>query len=151
LKAWLDLLRSLGEALLEVLRAELGALQADLQRSGRHLGAGAALLAGAAVLGFWAVGLIVFVLVTVLSIWLPLWGAATSVLALFLLATGVLAWLGKRRLAEVESPVLSVRRRLDDHMAWWQESFLGRPERLKFDPQAEAGRRDLEEPEEDWE
>jgi hypothetical protein len=38
MQPWIDLFRSLGEALLEVWRAELGTLQDDLQRSGRHLG-----------------------------------------------------------------------------------------------------------------
>jgi len=38
MQAWIDLFRSLGEALLEVWRAEFGTLQDDLQRSSRHLG-----------------------------------------------------------------------------------------------------------------
>ncbi len=139
MKGWLDLVRSLGEALLDVLRAELGALQGDLQRSGRHLGAGAALLAGAAMLAFWSIGLILFVLVAALAVWLPLWGAALVVLALFLAGTALLAWLGKKRLQEVESPVASVRRRLDDHLTWWQGSFLGQPGRLELDPEAAYG------------
>ena len=37
MREWIDLFRSLGEALLEVLRAELAALQEDLSRSGRQL------------------------------------------------------------------------------------------------------------------
>lgn len=148
MSGWLDLVRSLGEALLEVLRAELGALQGDFQRSGRHLGSGLALLAGAAVLAFWAVGLVLFVLVTLFAVWLPLWGAALVVLALFLIGIGVLGWLGKRRLLEVENPVSSVRRRLDDHLAWWQQSFLAHPGRREFD--AEAHPTGDEEDEDEW-
>lgn len=123
---WLDRVRSLGEALLEVLRAELAALQRDLQRSARHLGTGSLLLAGAAVLAFWSVGLVLLVLVTILAVWLPIWGAALVVLVLFLAGTALLVWRARRHLLEIESPVATVQRRLDDHLAWWRQSLLAR-------------------------
>jgi hypothetical protein len=148
LARWLQLVRSLGEALLEVLRAELAALQGDVQRSGRHLGIGLALLGGAAMLAFWAVGLVVFVLITLLALWLPLWGAALVVLALFLIGTAILALLGKKRLMEVENPVSSVRRRLDDHLAWWQESFLAPEGALEGEAEGPLGALDDYEDEE---
>ena len=124
---WIELFRSLGESLLEVFRAELEALQQDFSRSGRHLGVALGLLGAAAVLVFWTVGLLLFTLVLVLDIWLPLWAAALILLGLFALVTGLLAWLGVRRLREVENPVDNVRRRMDDHIDWWQHSLLSEP------------------------
>ena len=124
---WIELFRSLGESLLEVFRAELEALQQDFSRSGRHLGVALGLLGAAAVLVFWTVGLLLFTLVLVLDIWLPLWAAALILLGLFALVTGLLAWLGVRRLREVENPVDNVRRRMDDHIDWWQHSLLAEP------------------------
>lgn len=121
---WIDLIRSLGESLLEVLRAELAALQEDFSRSGRRLGVALGFLGGAAVLLFWLVGLLLFTLIVVLAIWLPLWAAALILLGLFALATGILAALGVRRLREIENPVDNVRRRVDDHIDWWQNSLL---------------------------
>jgi hypothetical protein len=133
MSGWIDLFRSLGESLLEVMRAELAGLQDDLQRSGRHFGVALGLFAGAAVLFFWMVGLLLFALIALLHIWLPLWGAALVVLALFAIAVAILAFLGTRRMRQVENPVETVRQRLDDHLDWWQHSFLSRPRMLDVD------------------
>jgi len=134
---WIDLFRSLGESLLEVWRAELATLQDDLQRSGRHLGTALGLFGGALVLLFWIVGLLLFVLIALLHVWLPWWAAALIVLLLFLLSTGLLAWLGVRRLRQVENPVATVRRRVDSHLDWWQHGLLAQPKALDVEP---AGR-----------
>ena len=50
MQGWIDLFRTLGESLVEVLRAESTALQTDLKTSGRHLGIALALFAGAVLL-----------------------------------------------------------------------------------------------------
>jgi hypothetical protein len=131
---WMDLFRSFGESLLEVVRAEIAALQDDLQRSGRHFGVALALFGGAAVLLFWMVGLLIFTLVAVLQIWLELWAAALIVLALFVAAIAVLALLGKRRLSHVENPLETVRRRADSHLDWWQNTLLSQPRTLDVEP-----------------
>ena len=126
--------RSLGEALLEVWRAELDTLQQDFQRSGRYLRLALAFLGAAAVLGFWIVGLLLFALVALLHIWLPWWGASLIVLALFLLAAAILVNLGLKRLKNVESPVTTVRRRVDNHLDWWQHGLLAQPKTLDVEP-----------------
>jgi Flp pilus assembly protein TadB len=133
MSGWIDLFRSLGESLLEVVRAELAGLQDDLQRSGRHFGVALGLFAGAAVLVFWMVGLLLFALIAILHIWLPLWGAALVVLALFGIAIAVLGFLGMRRMRQVENPMETVRQRLDNHLDWWQHSFLSHPRLVDVD------------------
>lgn len=142
MQPWIDLFRSLGEALLEVWRAELGTLQDDLSRSGRHLGVALGLFGAAVLLLFWTVGLLLFVLVALLHIWLQWWGAALIVLALFLIAMAILAWLGLRRIRKVESPIETVRRRVDSHLDWWQHGLLARPQTLDV----ESAARNDEEP-----
>jgi hypothetical protein len=136
---WIELFRSLGEALLEVFRAELDAIQQDLGRSGRHFGVALGLLGAAAVLLFWTVGLLLFTLALVLDIWLPLWAAALILLGLFALVTGILAWLGVRRIRQVENPVDNVRRRMDDHIDWWQHSLLAEPRPVGATTASRAG------------
>ena len=136
MQPWIDLFRSLGEALLEVWRAELATLQDDLSRSGRHLGVALGLFGAAVLVLFWTFGLLLFVLVSLLHIWLPWWGAALVVLALFLIAIAVLALLGRRRLRQVENPVETVRRRVDSHLDWWQHGLLARPQTLDVEPAA---------------
>ena len=134
MQAWIDLFRSLGESLVEVWRAEMANLQGDLERSGRHLGMALAFLGGAAVLFFWIVGLMLFAMIAILYIWLELWAAALIVLGLFLLAAGILGWLGLRRMRQVENPVATVRKRVDNHLDWWQHGLLARPKTLDVEP-----------------
>jgi hypothetical protein len=134
MQPWIDLFRSLGEALLEVWRAELATLQDDLSRSGRQLGMALGLFGAAAVLLFWTVGLLLFALIALLHIWMPWWGAALIVLALFLIAMAILGRLGLNRLRKVESPVETVRRRVDSHLDWWQHGLLARPQMLDVEP-----------------
>ncbi|HEX3556862.1 MAG TPA: phage holin family protein [Thermoanaerobaculia bacterium] len=139
MSGWIDLFRSLGESLLEVVRAELAALQEDFQRSGRHFGVALGLFGAAAVLLFWMVGLLLFAVVAILHIWLQLWAAALIVLALFVLATAILGVLGARQIREVENPLETVRRRVDNHLDWWQHSFLSQPRTLDVEPVDAAG------------
>ncbi len=124
MQGWIDLFRSLGESLVEVLRAETTSLQEDLKRSGRHMAVALAFFGAATMLAFWVLGLLLFFLVALLYIWLELWAAAGIVFLLFLAAMGILAWLGVSRLKHVENPVDSVKRHVDDHLDWWQSGLL---------------------------
>ncbi|HEX6861841.1 MAG TPA: phage holin family protein, partial [Thermoanaerobaculia bacterium] len=124
MQGWIDLFRSLGESLIEVVRAETTALQADLKTSGRHLGIALGLLGAAVLLLFWVLGLLIFLAVAVLSVWLPVWAAALIVFLLFAAVMAVLILLGLRRLKLVENPVDSVKRHVDDHLDWWQNGLL---------------------------
>lgn len=135
---WIEMFRSLGEALLEVWRAELDTLQEDFGRSGRYLGVALAFLGAAAVLAFWIVGLLLFALVALLHVWLPWWGASLIVLALFVAAAAVLVRMGVNRIKKVESPVATVRRRVDNHLDWWQHGLLAQPKTLDVEPAATA-------------
>jgi putative superfamily III holin-X len=144
MQPWIDLFRSLGEALLEVWRAELATLQDDLSRSGRHLGVALGLFGAAVLVLFWTFGLLLFVLISLLHVWLPWWGAALVVLVLFLIAITVLALLGRKQLRQVENPVETVRRRVDSHFDWWQHGLLARPQALDVEPTAvDAGEEPL--------
>ncbi len=128
------MLRGLGEALLEVLRAEVATLQEDLSRSGRIAGGALALFGVALILLFWILGLLIFSLVAVAAIWLPLWGASLVVLALFLAAAAVLSWIGVKRLKQVENPLQTFRRRVDDHLDWWQSTLLREQRPVDVEP-----------------
>jgi hypothetical protein len=134
MQGWIDLFRSLGESLIEVVRAETTALQADLKTSGRHMGIALGLLGAAVLLLFWVLGLLIFCVIAVLSIWLQLWAAALIVLLVFAAIMAVLVMLGLRRLKLVENPVDSVKRHVDDHLDWWQNGLLAHGKALDIPP-----------------
>jgi hypothetical protein len=134
MQGWIDLFRSLGESLIEVVRAESTALQTDLKTSGRHLGIALGLLGAAVLLLFWVLGLLIFFLIALLSTWLQLWAAALIVFVVFALVMGVLVMLGLRRLKLVENPVDSVKRHVDDHLDWWQNGLLAQGKALDIPP-----------------
>lgn len=121
---WIEQLRGLGGAYLEVLRHEVEALREDVTVSARRLGVALALFTLAAVLAFWLVALVLVVLVAVVAIWLPVWAAALVVTLLLLLAAAGLTWAALRKLREAEGPASTIRRRLGDHLAWWEESLM---------------------------
>ena len=134
MQGWIDLFRSLGESLIEVLRAETTALQTDLKTSGRHLGIALGLFGAAVLLLFWVLGLLVFLAVAVLSIWLPLWAAAGIVLVVFGAVMVALIWLGCRRYRLFESPVDTMKRHVDDHLDWWQNGLLAQGRAMDVPP-----------------
>jgi hypothetical protein len=128
---WVDLFRSLGQALLDVFKAELAEVGEDLGTAGRHLGVALGLFAAAAAVGFWTLAAFLYFVIQLLArLGLPLWGAAGVVTLVLVLVIALLGWLGYRRLQRVENPVETVRRRLDDHTAWWQERMLTPAEEL---------------------
>ena len=117
---------ALGHAGLDLAKAEVSALSGELKLSGRTFLRVLLLFAGCLFVLFWAVAVLVFVGIEVGALWLPRWGSALVVLGLLLLLTalvGVVAWRGLRHL---ETPIMTIRRRLEDHLEWWQRRVVGR-------------------------
>ncbi len=125
---WADLLRSLGRAFQDLLRSEMAALGEELAGSGRRLAVIAGLFLVALFGLFWSVGLLVFVGVEVLSLWMPRWAAALAVFGAVLLLAGILWAVARRRIQRLESPATTVRRRVADHVEWWEARILGAAE-----------------------
>jgi len=122
---WGDRFRELGDSLLGVVRAEIAAIIADLSRSGRALVRALVLLAVAAGIVFWTIGLLLYFAVELLTLVVPRWQAAGIVLGLFVLVSAVLVLVGRGRLKAIEPPAETVRRRFDDSRRWWQERVVG--------------------------
>lgn len=130
-RGWIELVRSLGAALLEVYRAEAAELKDDVRKSSIHLAWAAGLLIGAGMLGFWTLATGIYFVIQVLAVWLPLWGATGVVLLVLVLTLLTLVWLGTRRLKRWESPVETIGRRVRDHRAWMEDHLL--PEEASTD------------------
>ena len=131
-KHWSDVVAAVGQAGLDLVRAEYGVVASDIKSSGRTLVSSLLLLLAGLFALFWAIGALALVLVEVGSLWLPRWGAALAVLALFLLVGLILAIVARRRLRSIELPADTVRRRLDEHRDWWQQRIADtRPARRR--------------------
>jgi Flp pilus assembly protein TadB len=137
---WVDLVRSLGGSLIEVLRAEADSLKEELSSSGRHLGIGLALLVAAVGMLFWTLGALLFTLGAVLAIWLQVWAAALIVVGIFLLAAALLAYLGLRQLKRFQNPLESLRQHVEDHLDWWQHTLLREEKKIEIPPAAAEDR-----------
>lgn len=120
-RSWTQRLKAVGEAYLGVVRAELAELAADVSRSGRALVRALALLAAAAGVAFWTLGLLLYFAIEVLALWLPRWGAVGVVLALYVLLALGFGLAARRRLTALEWPATTVARRLSEHQRWWSE------------------------------
>ncbi len=125
---WRDAFSALGQALVEVLRAELAVVAEAWKRSGRELGVALGVLAVAAYLALICLpSLFIFAAVVGLEAGLgwPLWAAALAVAGLVMVVIAVLALVVKHRLVRrFENPVATVQHRLADHKAWWSDRIL---------------------------
>ena len=140
-RPWIDLFRGLGQSYLDLLAAEWAEVKRQLAASGKSLLWAAGLFGAAAAISFWLVALVLFVLVAVLHVWLPWWGAALVVTGLVLLVVAVLAALGVSRLKKVENPMAVVGRRYEDHLDWWDRRLLA--EQRRVEPAPSTAREDL--------
>jgi len=123
-RGWAELIRSLGEALLEVFRAELGALEGDLKGSAKLLGRALLLAALAAAILFWTLGAMTLAAIELMALWLPRWGATLAVTGILLLiVVGIAAW-AESTFRRIEPPGDTVRRRWDEHQVWWRVNVL---------------------------
>ena len=142
--SWRQTFVALGEAMIEVLRAELEVIAEAWQRSGRELAIALGLLAAAAYVGLVCLPalLLLAAVAGLLALGLPLWGAALVVAGLVTLVVALVAWIATRRLARrCENPITTVTDRLSDHVAWWHERVL-RDDRVLGDEKSSGGEDD---------
>ena len=129
--AWIELLRGLGQSVLDLLAAEWAELKRELAASGKNLAIAAGLFGAAAAFGFWLVALLLYLAIQVAAIWWAHWVAALVVTLVVLLIVAVVVLLGLRRLKRFESPGITVSRRADDHLDWWNERLLAEERRRR--------------------
>ena len=117
---WVYLSRELLGDVLTVLDAEVAAARSDLGTSGSFAGKALLFFGIAASILIWIPAIVGYVMVRVLALWLPDWGAGLIVLGFFLLLAGILGAIGYAKVKRVENPVDTVTRRLRSHLGWWR-------------------------------
>jgi hypothetical protein len=103
--------------LLQRYRQELGGHVGGL---GRDIALAAAMMGAAAVLGIFALCLLVATLVLVLAIWLPAWLAALAVLIVIALVMGLLVAVPLRRLRRRRAVLAA---RVEEEVRWLRSLF----------------------------
>jgi hypothetical protein len=88
------LLGDLPGQLVDLLRAEIDQLKAEIAEKLKHAGIGIGLLVGAAAFAFFALGVLTATAILALALVLPAWAAALIVGVVLLVITGILAALG---------------------------------------------------------
>jgi cytochrome c biogenesis protein CcdA len=124
--SWRKITQELGHSLLELLRAEIGALTADLGSSVQRLLKVSGVFAVALFLLFWSIGILAYLAIELLKGALPVWGAILAVFLVFLLAAIILGLIGRAKLRRLESPAATLSHRIDDHRNWWEEKIMER-------------------------
>jgi uncharacterized membrane protein YqjE len=83
-----------------LVRDELALAKAELAEKGKRAGMGGGLFGGAAVLGWFGIGLLLTLAVVALDLVWPLWLAVLVVMVVVFAAAGAAALLGKKELAK---------------------------------------------------
>ena len=115
---WTNVAQALGRAFMDVLHAEVAALQGDLRVSAAQLMKGLGALVVAAVFLVWVVGILSMALAVFLDRYLDLWLAVLLVGGLLLAIAAALFFWAKATLSTIRGPVELVRTRAEDHKAW---------------------------------
>jgi len=104
-RSLLTLLTDLPNLVKELIAAEIEQLKAELIRKFTALGIGAGLIAGAAVVVLFAVGVLLTAAVLALALVMPGWLAALLVALVLLIIAAIIGWVGYSKLKDGIPPV----------------------------------------------
>lgn len=90
-----ELLRRLSEQIRSLIQQEIRLAKAELTEKGKRAGKGAGMLAAAAVVGLYAIGVLLATIILALDTVMPTWLAALIVTVVLLVIAGILAMMGR--------------------------------------------------------
>ena len=100
-----ELFKQLSSDLSALVRQELRLAQAEMTEKGKRAGFGAGLMGGAGFLALLAAGALTACVIAALATGMAVWLAALIVTVVYAAGAGVLALVGRRRVAEATPPV----------------------------------------------
>jgi uncharacterized membrane protein YqjE len=104
-ESFAELVKDLSRDVSTLVRQEIELAKAEVTEKGKRAGAGAGMLAGAAVVALAVVGGLMATIILVLDLAMPAWLAALITTLLFAAVAGALAMVGRQRLREAGPPV----------------------------------------------
>ncbi|GAB3656780.1 phage holin family protein [Nocardioides korecus] len=84
----------------ELIRSELRLAQAEMAEKGKRAGLGIGMFSGAGLMAFFGFGTLLATIVIALDLVLPLWLAALIVTVVLFAIAGILAMMGKKKVAQ---------------------------------------------------
>lgn len=102
-----ELMQRATEQLTRLVRDELALIRLELAEKGRHVGLGAGLFGGGAVLALCGLGVLAAAVVLALALVLPAWAAALVVAVALFVAAALFVALGRRQVRRARPPVPS--------------------------------------------
>ncbi|MEM7480063.1 MAG: phage holin family protein [Acidobacteriota bacterium] len=139
MKAWIEMFRALGNALFELLAAELAALGGEMAKSGRGFAIALGFFGAAVIVAFWTFGVFTYALIQIVALALPLWGAALTVTGTLVLVMAILVAIGVYKVKKLESPGVTAQRRVADMRDWWNHQLLPEVDRPVLDEGGKKG------------
>jgi uncharacterized membrane protein YqjE len=100
-----ELFKQLSDDLSTLVRQELKLAQVEMTEKGKRAGLGAGMFGGAGIVAFVALLTLTACVIAALSKVMDVWLAALIVTAIYAAAAGVLALVGRRKVAEATPPV----------------------------------------------
>ncbi len=122
---WLELLKQIGQALLDLVSAEAKEVGADLRGTGRSLAHGLLLLAIAGALAVLSLVVLSLALVWALTLVFAPWQAALLVGGVYAAAAVIVGLVARGRLRRLEAPAVTVKRHWEEQRQWFQERVSG--------------------------
>lgn len=102
-----ELIQQITEESSQLIRTELKLAQVEMTQKAKSAGVGLGAFGTAGILALYGVGCLILTAIFALALVLPTWAAAVIVGAVVLLAAGVAALLGKKKLSDAAPPVPS--------------------------------------------
>ena len=100
-----ELVKQASEELSQLVRQEMRLAAVEIKDKGRHVGVGAGLAGGGALVGVFGFGAVLAAVIAALALVLPVWAASLIVGAVLLMAAGVLALQARSQVRHAAPPV----------------------------------------------
>ncbi len=113
-----DVLQDIVANVQEIVRAEVRLAKTEVKEEASKAGRAAGMLAGGAVAGIYAVGLLLLTILFALARVMPLWLAALILFALLGIATAILLSAGKKRFQRVHAAPEKTIETMKENVEW---------------------------------